>query len=403
MSGEDQRLRVVDFSTHLSGPLATHLLTELGADVIKIEHHRHGDGNRKPLAGEGIEGVGAMHLALNSGARSLAVNSHSKEWPKLVAAAAAWADAVVVGTRPADARRRGMDFETMRKANPKLIYCAISGFGDQGPWRDYTAHGQTIDTFAGLVPIEPGDPQPVTRRGWRSTGPTLGGVFAAMAVLAAITRRERGAEKAQYLSVSLWQAAMWWSWRDLTTLGNSGNRWLEYGDLGSRYSLYETADDRVMLLAPAEKHFWASFCDVLGLPEDYKETGDWSGSGMCHGAGPQFDHERIEIAAKMRQRTLAEWEPLFEAAEIPFAPMLTLEEALESEHAQVNGVLRDTSIGGRPAKVPAVPIRFGADDKSTGPLGPLKPPPELGEHDAEILDELGLAPEVTPQSVKEAD
>ena len=146
MSAEAPSFRVVDFSTHLSGPLATHLLTELGADVVKVEHHRVGDGNR--WEGDLIEGVGVFHLALNAGARSLAVNSHSPDWPKVIEAAAQWADVVMVGTRPADAKRRGMDFETMKAANPKLIYCAVSGFGDRGPWSDYTAHGQTIDTFA---------------------------------------------------------------------------------------------------------------------------------------------------------------------------------------------------------------------------------------------------------------
>ena len=278
---KDASIRIVDFSTHLSGPLATHLLTELGADVVKVEHHIRGDGNR--LDGELIEGAGVMHLALNSGARSLAVNSRSPDWPKVIAACAEWADAVVLGTRPADARRRGMDFETMSAANPRLIYCAVSGFGDNGPWRDYTAHGQTIDTFAGLVPVEPGDPQPQTRGGWRTAGTTLGGVFAAMGVLAALHRRDNGVERAQYVGVSLWQAAMWWSWRDLTTLANADHRWLDYSDLGSRYSLYETADGRVMLLAPAEQRFWESFCEILDLPEATaaSETGRDRGCAMA--------------------------------------------------------------------------------------------------------------------------
>jgi crotonobetainyl-CoA:carnitine CoA-transferase CaiB-like acyl-CoA transferase len=396
---EAPSFRVVDFSTHLSGPLATHLLTELGADVVKVEHHRVGDGNR--WEGELIEGVGVFHLALNAGARSLAVNSHSPDWPKVIEAAAKWADVVMVGTRPADAKRRGMDFETMKAANPKLIYCAVSGFGDQGPWRDYTAHGQTIDTFAGLVPIEEGEVQPRTRSGFRSTGTIAGALFAALGALGALHRRDAGYPKAQYVSVSLWQSAMWWSWRDLTTLANLGERWLEYGDLGSRYSLYRTKDDRVMLLAPAEKHFWDRFCDVLGLPDSYREFGDWSG-GLCHGKGPDFDHERVTIAGIIKTRTLAEWTAAFEEIEIPFAPLLTLDEAMESEHAEVNGLLRGTSVGGKDLRIAASPVRFGDDDQPEGRLGPLSPPPELGEQSAEVLAEFGLAPEVTPDSVRAA-
>jgi crotonobetainyl-CoA:carnitine CoA-transferase CaiB-like acyl-CoA transferase len=399
LSAEAPSFRVVDFSTHLSGPLATHLLTELGADVVKVEHHRVGDGNR--WEGELIEGVGVFHLALNAGARSLAVNSHSPDWPKVIEAAAQWADVVMVGTRPADAKRRGMDFETMKAANPSLIYVAVSGFGDRGPWRDYTAHGQTIDTFAGLVPIEDGEVQPRTRSGFRSTGTLAGALFAALGALGALHRRDSGYAQAQYVSVSLWQSAMWWSWRDLTTLANTGERWLEYGDLGSRYSLYRTKDDRVMLLAPAERHFWQRFCEVLELPEDYRDFGDWSG-GLCHGKGPDFDHERVKIAEAMATRTLDEWIEALEAIEIPFAPLLTLDEAMESEHAAVNGLLRVTSVGGKDLRIAASPVRFAEDDQPEGQLGPLPPPPELGEHSAEVLAEFGLAPEVTPDSVRTA-
>ena len=154
-------LRIVDFSTHLSGPMASHLLCELGADVIKVENPRTGDGNR------GIfdvgAGMGMMHLALNSGARSLTVDRRSEQWPTVVAACARWADAVVVGARPVDARRRGIDFETLRAHNPELIYCSISGFGDHGPWVDLTARddkGQIIFSSGevedeGKGPVDP--------------------------------------------------------------------------------------------------------------------------------------------------------------------------------------------------------------------------------------------------------
>jgi crotonobetainyl-CoA:carnitine CoA-transferase CaiB-like acyl-CoA transferase len=384
-------IRIVDFSTHLSGPLATHLLTELGANVIKVENPRTGDGNR--LDGELIEGVGVMHLALNSGARSLTVDRRSAEWPEVVAACARWADAVVVGARPADARRRGMDFATMQASNPEIIYCSVSGFGDNGPWKDYTAHGQTIDTFAGLVPVDDGEVQPHTRPGWRTAGTTLGGVFAAMGVLAAMHRRDSGRRTAQYLSVSLWQAAMWWSWRDLTTLANVGTPWLDYSDLGSRYSLYSTADGRVMLLAPLERRFWERFCDILDLPDERRAFGTWDETGMCHGAGEAFDVERVLIAERIRVHPLDHWVPLFEQAEIPFAPLLTVREALESEHAEVNGVLRETSVNGTRLRIPAIPLRISDSDAALqGPLGPLSPPPDLGEQREELLRELGVRP-----------
>jgi crotonobetainyl-CoA:carnitine CoA-transferase CaiB-like acyl-CoA transferase len=386
---EPEPIKVVDFSTHLSGPLATHLLTEIGAQVVKVENPRTGDGNR--LDGELIEGVGVMHLALNAGARSLTVDRRSEQWPEIVAACARWADAVVVGQRPADARRRGMDFATMQAANPRIVYCALSGYGDQGPWRDYTAHGQTMDTIAGLVPLEDGGLQPRTRRGWRTAGTTLGGVFAAMGVLAALLRRERGVDHAQYVSVSIWQSGMWWSWRDRTRLANVGTPWLDYSDLGSRYSFYSTSDGRAMLCAPLEKRFWERFCDLVGLDPAWKEFGSWDATGMCHGAGERYDHERPAIANGIGAQPLDYWVPRFERAEIPFAPVLTIKEAMESEHAEVVGVMRETTVDGKTLRIPAVPIRLADDDASVpGRLAPLSPPPQLGEQRDQILRELGI-------------
>ena len=335
-------LRIVDLSTHLPGPLASHLLAEMGASVVKIEHPRHGDGNRgtPPL----IEGVGMFHGALNSGTRSLALDLRSARAPEVLAAAARWADAVIVGARPRDAARRGYGFATMRAANPRTIYCSISGFGDHGPWRDYTAHGQTVDALAGLVPVEDGDLQPTTRSGWRTAGTTLGGVFAAMGVLAAARRRDAGWTDAQYISVSLWGAAMWWSWRDLAALASTGAPWVDYGDLGSRYSMYYTADRHVLLVCPIERRFWERFCDLLGLPGAWRERGAWDAHGMEYGAGPAFADERRAIAAVMAGRPRDEWVRELERCEIPFSPVLRLEEAMTSDHAGATGVFRDTSV-----------------------------------------------------------
>jgi crotonobetainyl-CoA:carnitine CoA-transferase CaiB-like acyl-CoA transferase len=382
-------LKIVDFSTHLSGPVATHLLHELGATVIKIENPRTGDGNRG-LFDVG-DGMGLFHLTLNSGTRSLAIDRRSELWPEVIAAAAQWADAVVVGARPIDARRRGMDFETMKAHNPRLVYAAVSGFGDHGPWRDLTAHGQTIEGYAGLVPIVEGEVQPLTAPGWRSAGTTLAGMFAAMGILAAVHRRDHGFERAQYVGVSIWQSAMWWSWRDLTQLANTGERWLDYSDLGSRYSLYRTKDGRVALCAPSEKRFWEPFVDLVGLPAEWKAVGDWSGSGMDHGGGEAYAHERAAIAEGIAHRTLEEWTALFAEVEVPFAPLLSLEEAMDSEHAQANGVLRETTMPvGKTYKLQASPIKLATDDTTNPQPEPLSPPPAIGQHTDELLEELGM-------------
>jgi crotonobetainyl-CoA:carnitine CoA-transferase CaiB-like acyl-CoA transferase len=383
--------RIVDFSTHLSGPLAAHLLAETGADVIKVESPRGGDGNRslKPIV-EGVD-TGIFHLALNGGARSIAVSTRSEAWPHVVAAAAQWADAVIVGSRPKDAAKRGLDFASLRTHNDRLVYCQVSGFGERGPWRDHTAHGQTIDGFAGMVPVEWKDGLPQTPAGWRTSGTTLGGVFAALGVLAGLYRRDHGPGTAQHVSVSLWSSALWWGWRDTTTVANMGTLWHDYQDLGSRYRMYGTSDGRALLLCPIEQKFWERTCDLLDLPAHLRERGTWESTGIDFGTGDEYVDEVSTIAERMASRTLDEWIVALAEQEIPFAPALTLDEAMNSEHAIAEEAMREFTLNGHTARAPASPARIReTDEVGETELLPLGPPPELGEHGEGVLHELGL-------------
>lgn len=383
MIGSGKPLQIVDFSTHMSGPLASHLLMEMGADVIKVEHPIQGDGNRgnEPQ----ILGVSDLNLALNSGARSLTVSTRSPHWAEVVAGVTAWADAVIIGSRPKDAVRRGLDYHTLVQANSELVYCVISGFGLAGPWSEYKAHGQTMDAFAGRVDVEWENGQPLTRVGWRSAGTSLAGVFAAMGVLAAIVKRDRGGGS-QFVHTSIWNSAMWWNWRDVNTWANNDEQWHEYRTLGSRYSMYSTSDGRALLVCPLEKVFWGRFCDMAGL-DDLRERGDWTQS-MDFG----YDDEIPQIANAIGRRPLDEWSRLLDEAEIPFAPILTLEEAVKSEHAVANRLLRGIELPGGRAHVAASPVQISADPDEAveTDLSDLPPPPDLGSHSDEILQQVGL-------------
>ena len=380
-------LRIVDFSTHLPGPLASHLLKEMGADVIKIENPRHGDGNRGTPPQ--VNGEGMFHSALNAGTRSLAVDRHSELWREVIAASAQWADAVLVGGRVKDAQARGLDFGTFKAANPSIIYCSLSGYGLGGPWADYLAHGQNVDAYAGLVPTIEGEIQPTTRAGFRTVGSTLGGVCAAMAILEAARRKESGVTKAQFVGSSLWTAAMWWSWRDLAMLANTGEPWMDYADLGSRYSIYKTQDDREILLAPIERHFWVRFCAALELPESSVRRGDWR-TGTEYGKGEDFLDERRQIALRVKERDLESWISAFTEFEIPFAPLLTMEEARTSEHARVNGVMRNVTTSSGTVSIPAAPVFFADQEITEVVRASLPAPPRIGEHTAEVLAEFGI-------------
>jgi crotonobetainyl-CoA:carnitine CoA-transferase CaiB-like acyl-CoA transferase len=380
----DEPLRIVDFSTHMSGPLASHLLMEMGADIIKVEHPVQGDGNRgnEPK----LVGVSDLHLALNTGTRSIAVSTRSPHWADVVAHVTNWADAVIVGSRPKDAVRRGLDYATLLKSNPELVYCVISGFGLAGPWADYKAHGQTMDAFAGRVDVDwADDGQPQTRVGWRSAGTSLAGVFGAMGVLAGIVKRDRGGGP-QFVHASIWNSAMWWNWRDLNTWANNDEPWHEYKTLGARYSMYATADERALLVCPLEKVFWGRFCDMAGL-DQLRERGDWT-----HSMDFGYDDEIPLIAEAVSKKPLDEWTQLLDDAEIPFAPILTLEEAMNSDHAAVNRVMRGTDVPDGRAYVAASPVQIGsdADGAAHSDVPDLGPPSNLGADTDQILQDIGL-------------
>jgi crotonobetainyl-CoA:carnitine CoA-transferase CaiB-like acyl-CoA transferase len=386
--GNFTRLKVLDVSTHWSGSMASRHLAHFGADVVKLENPKIGDGNRAlaPL----IAGEGMSHLVLNAGKRSVAIDRRSQDWDEVLRRAVEWADVFIVGSQPGMATKRALDFEAIAALNPRIIYCNISGYGEIGPWADYPLHGLNGDAAAGLVDVEMADGLPVAAESYRSVGTSLAGIHAALGILEAVRRRDQDG-MAQRVSASVWESSMFWQWRDVTTSLNDGAAAPAYADLGSRYAMYQTADARVVLVCPIERKFWESFCDLLDLPAEWKIVGDWSGSGMDWGKGRT--EERRLIADRMRLRPLAEWITAFDRAGIPFSPLYTVDEAAQTAQAETLAVMTEMTIGDRTVRVPNVPVHIGTlTDGGNEPKGADKivAAPQLGEHTAEFLREIGL-------------
>lgn len=374
--------RVIDFTRYMPGPVASRLLADLGADVIKVENTRTGDATRgfAPY----IHGEGLFHVSLNPGKRSLAIESKSPEWPKVIGALARTADVFLVGGLPEGLARQGIDFDSIVKINPRIVHCNLTGYGEVGPMRGTPSHGLNPDAMAGIVPIEWKDGLPFPQEMYQSAGAPLSGVFAALGVMAALRRRDASGQP-QRLTVSMLGAAIWWNWRHAGTYANLGHPWFSYAGFGGRYATYQTSDDKIILVCPIEKVFWEAFCDLLGLPAEWRARGTWGRSEMDHGI--EYTWERAEIAARIRRHTRAHWEKEFERIRIPYASILTLEESLVSPQAQAIGAMREVDVNGATAKIPANPIRFLAPEESEAAM---PRPPGLGEHTDAILRELGI-------------
>jgi crotonobetainyl-CoA:carnitine CoA-transferase CaiB-like acyl-CoA transferase len=391
--------KVVDFSTHWSGPFASRELVYLGADVVKIENPRYGDGNRG--LGTRMDGTSDVHFALNSGTRSVAFDYRSPEWPDLVSAAARWADVVVVGARPADARVRGIDFATVARANPTIVYCSITGYGEVGPWRDRPAHGLQPDVMAGaVVPEDDGRVTPAVPNGYMSHGTVLAGLWAAVGILGALARRDQS-RSAQYVRVSMWEAAVAWMWRDVLSQSNFARPWPGYDDLGSRYRTYRTSDGRALLVCPTERKFWTAFVEAVGLPADWASKGTWDETGADNG----YADEIPVIQDRLQQKSLEDWEEILGGAGVPVAGARTVAEAISSPHAEANGVVASVEKNGIEIKVPMppvsvqeIPVGFLDAEDAESRLAlqhsrrgsSLSGPPDLGEHTIEVLEEFGL-------------
>jgi crotonobetainyl-CoA:carnitine CoA-transferase CaiB-like acyl-CoA transferase len=217
----------------------------------------------------------------------------------------------------------------------------------------------------------------VPRQDYRSVGTTLSGIEAAVGILEGLRRRDLGLGP-QYVATSVWESAMFWQWRDMATMVNIDEPSTAYADLGSRYALYATSDDRVILVCPIERRFWEAFCDLLELPAAWKNEGSWDASGMDWGKG-RTDERRL-IAERMRTRPLSEWLTRLEAAGIPFSPLLNIKEAATTAHAEAVGVMAAMTVNGTKVYVPNVPLHITSPGGSAEYRGPTEapPPPKLG-------------------------
>jgi crotonobetainyl-CoA:carnitine CoA-transferase CaiB-like acyl-CoA transferase len=321
-----------------------------------------------------LDGAGAAHLALDRGKRSITLDMKTVEGPEVLLRLAERAHAVVESFRPGVADRLGVGYESLSRRNPGLVYCALTGYGQDGPYRDRPGHDVNYVALAGLLEAT-GTPDGPPVIPAAQVADLAGGMGAAVGILACLleaqrTGRGRFVDLAMLDAAASW-AALPWSWYLATGTPPARGRWFLTGALAC-YRLYRAGDGRYLAVGALEPKFWQALCEALGVPEL---------------APSQLDpHRQEEIAARLEEifltRSQDQWVGALEGLEACVAPVNDVGEAMADPQLVHRGMVAE--IEGRVVG-PGPLVRM-----SGGGPGPMAPAPSLGEHTDEVLASAGF-------------
>jgi len=376
-------IRVLDLTNVLAGPFATLHLALAGADVIKIENPDGGDLARKlgnvPALNQAL--MGTSFLAQNANKRSLTLNLKLDEAREIFRALAKTADVVVENFRPGVMDRLGLSFASLRAANPRLIYCAISGFGQDGPDAFKPAYDQIIQGLSGVMDVN-GDERLHPLRCGFPVCDTIGGINAAFAIMGALYHREHTGE-GQFIDIAMLDSVMphlAWVAANLLIGGQPpvpmGNDNFTAAPSGT----FVTEDGYVNIAANQQEQ-WESVCDVLGVQE--LKTDDRFQKRDIRKANRQALTPLLE--AKLKEKPTAYWVETLNKKGVPSGDILSLEDALNAPQIAHRRTLQEVSTPGvGTVRLFSLTAKF---EKTPGAIE--SPPPRLSEHTEEILTDLG--------------
>jgi CoA:oxalate CoA-transferase len=379
-------LRVIDLTTFLSGPSATQLLGDLGADVIKVESFE-GDSSRA-IVGPVLGDDSAYFLANNRNKRSIAINMKSARGVAVLKSLIAGADVVVENFRPGVIKRLGIDPEAVVAGQPALVWASISGFGQDGPLRDRPAYDMVVQALGGVMSLNGHPGTPAARLGIPA-GDVVAGLYAVIGILAALqARQETGRGRIIDVSMLRGQLAMLsyqavYAYLNGTAPGPQGAA----HDSIATYRSFRCADGRELVVTANTPRMWEGLCRVLGVGE---LTSD---ERFIDAVSRLRNREELWaiLEARFAARPTAEWVDLLSAASVPVAPVKNVLEALGDARAAADGSIVAVRNGEACFENVATPIRF----LNTAEVEPAYPP-GLGADTVDILTgELGLPrPEV---------
>jgi crotonobetainyl-CoA:carnitine CoA-transferase CaiB-like acyl-CoA transferase len=381
-------LRVIECSLLGPGAITSHL-ADLGAEVIKVESPA-GDYIRE-MTWPIVEGVSLLHLHVHRGKRSLVLDLRKPEAVEVFLDLVRRSDVVAEAMRPGSLARRGLGYETLRAANPKLVFCNISGYGATGPYKDLPAHGIAFDTWAGIVNVGVDEEGFTYIAEHASMGMHAGPLFGALGILAAVLRaRETGEGSELEIGQSDAAAYMDWyrieSWKayerpESEVTGNKADGYERRAPgtagmrEGVRYQIYASRDGHVLFMA-SEQAFWKNFCEAVGRTDLFER---WPGSKYADHARGNRELQR-ELRAIFATRSSAEWIAFGTEKNVPIAPVNTPKTIAADPQFQARFPWLPAARHG--ADMLPFPLRF-ADESLAAP----SKAPTVGEHTERVLRE----------------
>ncbi|MBI4487487.1 MAG: CoA transferase [Deltaproteobacteria bacterium] len=376
MNGALEGIRVVELASYVTGPFASLLLADLGAEVVKVEQPGQGD----PFRGWGERLYSATFCSLNRNKKSVTLDIRRDEGRDIVLKLAAGSDVMIENFRPGTLDRRDLGYETVRTLNPKIIYCSVSGFGERGPYRDLPGYDTIGQAMSGLLSLltDPDRPQGMGI----SFSDHLTGIYACYGILAALVNRAITGE-GQRVETSLLRASV-------SFISENAARYFETGVVPRRVHRTRTAgvfafvDQEglpfVIHLSSPEK-FWRGLLEVVGKPE-------WADDPrFCDRKGRSENHDQLSdlLQPVFRGGRRAEWLKRLQERDVPCAPLNTLEEVFKDPQVREYGFPIEVE---HPRMGKMRMVGSGIDLSRTPPKIDM-PPPILGEHTGQILEGLG--------------
>lgn len=379
-----ENTRVLDLTNVLAGPFCCHHLAHLGAEVIKVEAKGRGDLARQLGADPELNkaGMGVSFLAQNAGKKSVTVNLKHPRGKEVFLKLVETADVVVENFRPGVMDRLGVGYETLKGVNPKLIYCAISGFGQDGPWVHRPAYDQIIQGASGLMSIT-GDTESAPLRVGYPVADTVGGITAALAVTAALNARPRGS----FIDVSMLEsvlATMGWVVSNYLIAGVEPSANGNENPTSAPSGLFDTAEGQINIAANKDEQ-WLLLTDHLDLAE-LRQQGAYA---------TREDRKQNRLALKealevvLKTRPARDWAKELNRIGVPSGAVLSVPEVLEMPQVADRGFLnqfKNVPGVGRDIQVATTGIKLNGEAPAVE-----TPPPTLGQHNTEIWAELGLS------------